>query len=66
MESTTVLEKIPFKKTTKGGRMDLRVYVYPGGHGNIDQAFPVNDIEEAVSTFRRLWEAASKAHEGSS
>lgn len=59
------------KRTPKGVRLSLTVYVYPDGHGNlyylnpegktIDEmgGQPVNNIEEAVEAFRSVWEQAT-------
>ena len=49
------------RPTPQGARIDLRVYVYADGHGNIfgsadtTNGAPVNDVDEAVSVFRDLW-----------
>jgi hypothetical protein len=63
------LRSIQPQRTPKGARLDLRLYVYPDGHGNVivqpDDKFgaPVNNIEEAVQVLRDLWEMASNVHE---
>ena len=63
------LEAADFHKTPKGIRFDLRFYVYPDGHGNIQhrdsrgvvqqENQPVKDIEEATKVLRDLWERAT-------
>ena len=51
-------------------RLDLTLYVYPDGHGNLyfqkpetgkldDANQPVNNIDEAVDVFRSVWESAT-------
>jgi hypothetical protein len=62
MNSDNVLDRVKAVPTPKGVRMGLRVYVYPDGHGNIAEAFPVKNVEEAVATFRTLWEECQKHH----
>jgi hypothetical protein len=58
------LREVAFGKTRKGARLDLRLYIYPDGHGNIrfktlhgseetDQ--PVATMMEAVEILQALW-----------
>ncbi|MBX9789986.1 MAG: hypothetical protein K2Y37_13795 [Pirellulales bacterium] len=59
------LASIPIHQTPKGARLNLRLYVYPDGHGNFcvedaegrvvsgDQ--PVNDPDEAQRVLDKLW-----------
>lgn len=61
------LARFPIKFNPKGLRLDLRLYVYADGHGNLlanddaDLNQPVNDIEEAVEAFRELWNRGASA-----
>jgi hypothetical protein len=65
------LTKIPIRQTPKGARLDLRVYVYPDGHGNFcieDEAGrsftnpqPVNNPGEAREVMEKLWSRAMSA-----
>jgi len=63
------LNEVEPKPTPKGARLDLQIYVYPDGHGNIlisttnVPGQPVNDFDEAASVLRDLWEKASRVHE---
>jgi hypothetical protein len=54
------LQSVPTKRTRKGVRLDITVYVHPDGHGSIvvgeDQ--PAKSKEEAGDIFRDLWERA--------
>ena len=60
------IENVEPHLTPKGARLDLRLYVYEDGHGNINLRLPddisgqpVNDSDEAVRIFRDLWEKAA-------
>jgi hypothetical protein len=65
------LTKIPIRQTPKGARLDLRVYVYPDGHGNFyvedetGRSFtngqPVNNPDEAREVLEKLWSRAMSA-----
>lgn len=63
------LNEVEPKPTPKGARLDLRIYVYPDGHGNIllksdgNGGQPVGNVDEAASVLKDLWEKASRAHE---
>jgi hypothetical protein len=54
-------------KTKKGARLDLAVYVYPDGHGNITGGkgssvnVVCNDAAEAMIAFAAMWREARKA-----
>jgi hypothetical protein len=62
------LTTIPIHQTPEGARLDLRLYVYPDGHGNLcveDQQGrsvtnpqPVNNPAEAREVLEKLWERA--------
>lgn len=62
------LTTIPIKQTDKGARLDLRVYVYPDGHGNflvadengvvVAGGQPVNNPAEARDLLEKLWNRA--------
>ena len=62
------LEQFEFHDTEKGTRFDLRFYVYPDGHGNIqcrtkaermqEDNQPVNNVEEALEKITDLWKIA--------
>ena len=66
------LTSIPIKKTPRGARLDLRVYVYPDGHGNFlvedengavvpeGQGQPVNNPAEAHEVLEKIWNRAMK------
>ena len=50
-------------------RLDLRLYIYPDGHGNIhlktldtgeDRNQPVPTLEQAMEAFRAIWEHAQR------
>jgi len=56
--------------TKKGVRINLAMYVYPDGHGNLcflkpdsgkldTEGQPVNNVEEAVHAVRSIWEKAA-------
>jgi hypothetical protein len=64
------LTKLPIQQTAKGARVDLRLYVYPDGHGNFcvqdkdqtgrsfaDQQ-PVNNPTEAREVLEKIWNSA--------
>jgi len=69
------LNSIPIRQTPKGARLDLRLYVYPDGHGNFyiedDQgklfshSQPVNDPDEARDVIERIWTRAMDVNLGS-
>ena len=40
------LSRLQVKPTEKGGRIGLRIYVYPDGHGNIQHISPLNRMDE--------------------
>jgi len=58
------LAKIPIHLTPKGARLDLRLYVYPDGHGNFcaeDSSLvgqPVGGPAEARDVLEKLWNRA--------
>jgi hypothetical protein len=62
------LTGIPIKPTPKGARLDLRLYVYPDGHGDFcvedekgrssTNPQPVNNTAEARDVLERLWNRA--------
>jgi hypothetical protein len=61
------LTTIPIQQTPNGARLDLRLYVYPDGHGNFcvgDQTGqsggnqPVNNLAEAHEVLERIWNRA--------
>jgi hypothetical protein len=62
------LATIPIQKTPEGARLDLRLYVYPDGHGNfcvedeqgrsVGTPQPVNNPAEAREMLERLWNRA--------
>jgi hypothetical protein len=59
------LATVPIKQTPKGARLDLRVYVYPDGHGNFypadetgrhsPEGQPVNNPTEARDVLEKIW-----------
>jgi hypothetical protein len=58
------LRDVAFFKTRKGARLDLRLYIYPDGHGNIhyktldtgeDRNQPVSTPREAADILQALW-----------
>ncbi len=63
------LTSADYHDSGKGIRFDLRFYVYPDGHGNIQHREstgavkqdnqPANDIEEAVEILRAMWSTAT-------
>ena len=57
------LEGVEVQKTEKGARIDITVYVYPDGHGNIciDGNQPANSWKEAEGIIQALWEKAQRA-----
>ena len=65
------LKRLQFHMAEKGGRIGLRIYVYPDGHGPIqhispsgkidEENCPVNNVDEAASMFRELWRRTSEA-----
>jgi hypothetical protein len=68
------LTSIPIQATPTGARLDLRLYVYPDGHGNFlvededgkarTPAQPVNDPEEARDVLEKIWSRAMSVKEG--
>ena len=62
------LTSIPIKQTPKGAGLDLRVYVYPDGHGNflvkdengvvVAGGQPVNNPVEAHEVLEKIWNRA--------
>ena len=59
--SNTAWAEGSIRPTPQGVRIDLRLYVYADGHGNIfgsedtTNGALLNNVEEAVSVFRELW-----------
>lgn len=58
------IDGLSFTTCKTGVKLDLRIRVYPNGHGYLislredgrecpDQ--PVNNVEEAINALRRLW-----------
>jgi hypothetical protein len=68
MSNTTYeknLDGLQPKETPNGVRLDLRVYVYPDGHGNIivegqKQNYPASSSEVASNVFSGIWKRASE------
>jgi hypothetical protein len=64
------LIKLPIEQTPKGARLDLRLYIYPDGHGNFcvqDQTGrscanpqPVNNPTEAREVLEQIWSSAMR------
>lgn len=62
------LTTIPIRQTPKGARLDLRLYVYPDGHGNFciedehgqlrNGPQPVNNSAEARNVLEQIWTRA--------
>jgi hypothetical protein len=62
------LTNIPIQQTPQGARLDLRIYVYPDGHGNFlvedqegrasTQPQPVNNPDEARDVLEKIWNRA--------
>jgi hypothetical protein len=62
------LTTIPIQQTPKGARLDLRLYVYPDGHGNFlvedekgrspGNPQPVNSPAEASEVLEKIWNRA--------
>jgi hypothetical protein len=62
------LTKIPIHQTPKGAWLDLRLYVYPDGHGDFcvedekgrlsTNPQPVNNPTEARDVLEKLWNRA--------
>jgi hypothetical protein len=69
------LTTIPIQQTPKGARLDLRLYVYPDGHGNFliadengrvsSEGQPVNNPDEARDILERIWNRAMNLKSGS-
>jgi hypothetical protein len=69
------LSKLPIQKTPKGARLDLRLYVYPDGHGDFcaqdesgriyENPQPVNNPAEARDVLEKIWDHAMSPHETS-
>jgi hypothetical protein len=66
------LDGLAFWKTERGARLDLRIYIYPDGHGNIhyvspdtnqDSNLPVPNAGEAMAVLRQVWERAQELSE---
>jgi hypothetical protein len=65
------LTAIPIQETPKGARLDLRLYIYPDGHGNFcvedeqgrlfGNPQPVNNPVEACEVLENLWNRAMSA-----
>lgn len=61
---------IPIQSTPKGARLDLRLYVYPDGHGDFcaedenghlfGDIQPVNSASEAQGVLVQLWKRAMR------
>lgn len=61
------LDALPFTVNPAGVRLDLRLYIYPDGHGNLvfagpDGNQPVNDLAEAITVLSDLWQRGQAAH----
>lgn len=63
------LASLAFHPTPNGVRLDLRLYIYPDGHGNIhytdpmnkeDRNQPVKGLDEALEALRSVWERAQE------
>jgi hypothetical protein len=62
------LTKLPIRQTPKGARLDLRLYVYPDGHGDFcaqdetgrlcENPQPVNNPAEASKVIEKIWDRA--------
>lgn len=62
------LTNIPIQPTANGARLDLRLYIYPDGHGNFfvedengatgTPSQPVNDSAEARDVLEKIWNRA--------
>jgi hypothetical protein len=62
------LTTIPIQQTPKGARLDLRLYVYPDGHGDfcvedeqgrsVGNPQPVNNPAEAREVLEKIWNRA--------
>ncbi|HEV8002732.1 MAG TPA: hypothetical protein VGP63_22795 [Planctomycetaceae bacterium] len=60
--------QLPIQSTPKGARLDLRLYVYPDGHGNfcvqdktgnsVTNPQPVNNPVEAREVLENIWNRA--------
>ncbi len=69
------LSNLPIHQTPKGARLDLRLYVYPDGHGDFcaqDETGrvcanpqPVNNPAEARDVLERIWDRAMTPKAGS-
>lgn len=69
MSNEEWLARVVIDPTNGGGRVDLSLYVYPDGHGNIfrlpdrtDGAL-ANNVDEALDVLRELWLRAQQAHD---
>src|SRR5262245_42780131 len=64
------LMTIPIQQTPQGARLDLRLYVYPDGHGNVcveddhgrsvGNLQPVHNPAEAREVLEKIWIRAMK------
>ena len=62
------IKQAQFHKTDRGVRLNLRIYVYPDGHGNFqhispdgtvhEESHPVSDVGGAIKVFVALWKSA--------
>ncbi|HJT36107.1 MAG TPA: hypothetical protein VJ783_29055 [Pirellulales bacterium] len=67
------LTSLPIQSTPNGVRLDLRLYIYPDGHGNFlvedengkarTPGQPVNDSGEARDVLEKIWNRAMGAKE---
>lgn len=70
------LTTVPIQQTPKGARLELRLYVYPDGHGNFcvedekgrlsGKPQPVNNPAEAREVLEKIWNRAMGVTAGSS
>jgi hypothetical protein len=70
------LATIPIQQTEKGARLDLRLYIYPDGHGNFlvadeggrvaPNSQPVNTPAEAREVLEKIWNLAMSSKAGAS
>jgi len=69
------LTTIPIQQTPKGARLDLRLYIYPDGHGNfcveddkgqsVGDSQPVNNPAEARDVLEKIWNRAMSVNSDS-
>ncbi len=71
------INKAMVRVTPKGAMADIRMYVFPDTHGNLQhidpkrdgkkgvqqENCPVSDVDDAMMVLRGLWERLTREHE---